>query len=655
MSRFQIYLNGEQVASPKDWSGYDQEVVRDYKKRFLRVTYPATFTLTNESGYASLRALFESDICGLVRFEAYELCGAARYQVCSGSIVLTDCEWDLDKCTVDIEVQDDGIGERIDNNVRIPVSPLAENSKNGAAIQPALQMDIEVFDPSDAEADYLAPTRGMFDWFDAMEHCLRYMTDGNVTVVSEWYEALPDDQRIAIVNGYQLRTGDTAVNSQKLTYDFNAIWLEIANRYNLWMCVRRNNAGQPFISIEPEQSSFTDESSMTLLHQPGVIQSIDTERMYSAIEVGDEDGIANVDLQYSLPYLILQGFSSEKFHFQGVCNIDEVLDLRGKWHADTNTIEKVLIDQPLSDDYDKDTFIIQYNRYNMRAVKSAYLIPESVPYLYNEQMLNVNILNRYALPSDVGSYFNSQGTGFRASGFGPGGWGAITSPSFDGILYFPFPVLSVVDSDVTTPPNENPTGTWDVATQRFTAPAQGYYEFEFYMQHTAENLNGSVQSGVSVVVEHYDVSNTLLSSTIVGLTSGFNSETRANANSIGLVMNTGDYITRTYTRFAASGNFLSYNRGVIIQPLDHYTRTKFVAAGGGVLTSVDPDAARIVKYEYERYVTTGEWNELVNDPRRSVLFSRSSQAPIQAHVMKCNRDVVTGKASFTLLAKKSTI
>ncbi|HNU56666.1 MAG TPA: hypothetical protein PKN30_08740, partial [Flavobacteriales bacterium] len=72
---FDIYLNGTLVASPKDWDGYDQEVVRDYKKRFIRVAYPGTFTMTNESGYPALRSLFVSDMCALVDFEAYETCG----------------------------------------------------------------------------------------------------------------------------------------------------------------------------------------------------------------------------------------------------------------------------------------------------------------------------------------------------------------------------------------------------------------------------------------------------------------------------------------------------------------------------------------------------------------------------------------------------
>ncbi|TXH44719.1 MAG: hypothetical protein E6Q97_32330 [Desulfurellales bacterium] len=649
---YEIYLNGSLVASPKDWDGYEQEIVRDYKKRFLRIAYPGTFTLTNESGAPALRALFEADICTIVRFEAYEVCGSRRYQIVNGYVVATDCEWNINDCTVEIEVQDDAIGARVDNNVRIPVSPMADKSKNGTAITPCQFLDIEVFDPSDPVGDYLSPTRRMFDWLEAMEHCLRYMTDSNVEVVSEWYDDLPVSQKIAICNGYQLRTGDTSDNAQRLTYDFNTIWLEVAKRYNLWISVRRNDAGDSYLAIEPEATMFSDTRAFDLLHQYDLIQSIDIEQMYSSVVVGDEEGIQNLDLQYSLPYLVLQGFSEERFHFQGVCNVDEVLDLTGKWHADTNTIEKVLVVDPTSDDYDKDTFLIQYNSYSLQATKGAYLQPLTNPYLYNEEMLNVNILNRYTLPSDVGAYYNSQDSGFRASGGASGGWGVITSPSF-GCFYFPFGVGGLIANDVTTPPNNNADGNWDIALQRFTAPVQGYYEFGAYVEITLDTTGLNTQAGVRVTFSRYNSSNVLLGTVVSGAAEGFINGTYQGVATGAFVLDAGDYVTRTYERYVCSGT--GSPRTATIQVLGHYTETIFIAAGGGVLTSVDPTAARIVKYEFDRIMPISQWQELVNDPRLGVGVTHTANSLRECHIMKANRDVVSGKTRFTLIAKRSTI
>jgi hypothetical protein len=648
---YEIYLNGALVASPKNWDGYEQEIVRDYKKRFLRIAYPGTFTLTNESGAPALRALFEADICTIVRFEAFEVCGAKRYQIVNGYVVATDCEWNINDCTVEIEVQDDAIGAHVDNNVRIPVSPMSDRSKNGTEIPACQFLDIEVFDPTDAVGDYLTPTRRMFDWLDAMEHCLRYMTDSNVELVSEWYDALPDGEKIALCNGYQLRTGDTAENTQRLTYDFNAIWLEVAKRYNLWISVRRNDVGDSYLAVEPEGTMFNDTVAFDLLHQYDLVQSIDIDQMYSSVIVGDEEGIQNLDLQYSLPYLVLQGFSEERFHFQGVCNVDEVLDLTGKWHADTNTIEKVLVVDPTSDDYDKDIFLIQYNGYSLRAVKGTYLQPNTNPYLYNEQMLNVNILNRYTLPSDVGAYYNSQDLGFRASGGASSGWGPISSPTF-GCFYYPFGAGGLLATDDTTPPNNNADGNWDVALQRFTAPTQGYYQFAAYVQITLNTAGINTQSGVRVTFNRYNSSDVLLGSVISGAAEGFISGIYEGTGIGAFVLDAGDYVTRVYERYVCSGTGVKIS---IIQVLSHYTETQFIAAGGGVLTSVDPGAALIVKYDFERIIPISQWQQLVNDPRLGVGVTHTEGPVRQCHVMKANRDVVSGKARFTLIAKRNTI
>lgn len=649
---FEIYLNGSLVASPKDWDGYEQEIVRDYKKRFLRIAYPGTFTLTNASGYPALRTLLLEDLCSIVRFEAYEVCGAARYQIVNGYVVIADAEWNMNDCTCEIEVQDDAIGARVDNNVRIPVSPLADKSKNGVDITPCPTLSIEVFDPSDDAATYLPEARTMYDWLDAMTHCLQYITDSNIAVTSSWYEALPDDEKIALCNGYQLRTADLASDAKRLTYDFQTLWMEVAKRYNLWIAVKRNDSGVSYLAIEPEADMFSASQPMNLLHQYELVQSIDRDQLYSAVEVGDEDGIQNLDLTYSLPYLVLQGFSQEKFHFQGTCNTDEVLDLTGKWHADTNTIEKVLVTDPTSDDYDKDTFLIQYDAYTNRAVKGDYLIDGSTPYLYNEQMLNVNILNRYTLPSDVGSYYDSSDSGFMASGSGPTGWGPITPPPTIGCYYYDFG-SGLTDTDVTTPPNNNVDGNWDVALQRYTAPAQGYYEFEAYIRNSKTNGDNSIQGGVVVYFYRYDSSDTLLATQLVTLTTAFGEGIFEGTGTAAFVLNAGDYVTRKFQRYACRGSGLSGN-STTIQPLSHFTRTRFIAAGGGVLTKIDTNAARIVRHEFERLIPVSEWQQYVNDPSLGIGISHTN-APKAAHIVKAARDVVSGRTKFTLTSKKEAL
>jgi hypothetical protein len=653
MSAYEFYLNGTVIAQPKEWEGFEQEIVRDYKKRFLRIAYPGTFTLTNASGYLRLRELFEADICSIVSFEAYEVCGNIRYQLAKGSIILSDCKWYLERCTVEVELQDEAIGARLDNNVRIPVSPQAPKSKNGVDIEPCQLLNIDVFDPTDPVADYLTPSRAMFDWLDAMQHCIRYMTDSNIEVVSEWYELLPLDQKIAIVNGYQLRTGDTAEDSIRLTYDFNALWLEIALRYNLWIAVRRDNTGNSYLAIEPEGDMFSGTQAFELLNQYGLIQSIDSEKMYSAIEVGDDDGLPNLDLTYSLPFLVLQGFSKERFHFGGVCNMDEVLELTGKWFADTNTIERVVVIEPTSEDYDKDTFIIQYNSYLGSATKGDYLQPGTNPYLYNQQMLNINILNRYSLPSDVGSYYNSQDSGFLASGYGPFNGQQVNQPSTIGAS-FEYPLtglIAVLYDDDSTPPNNNVGGAWDIPTQRYTAPSQGYYEFLSTLQWTLSFTGVPIACAMVAEYNRYDSGNVLIDTqrppSIYYSVPG----TYTTNAPQGFVMNSGDYVTITWIRrLIRIVGFFAGRAEMNAQ--QHTLQTTFIAAGGGLLTSVDPQEARIVTYEFDRIIPVSQWQQLVNDPRLGIGVSHTDGNSKPCHILKAKRDSVKGKTSFTLITER---
>ena len=586
---------------------------------------------------------------------------------------MADCEWNIEKCTVDVDVQDESISAKVKNNVRIPISPGADRSKNGLVIEPVTPLDISVFDPSAAVGDYITPARKMWDWMDSLRHAIQYMTDGSIEVVSEWYEALPDSERIAIVGGNQLRTADTAELSVRITYDWNDIWLELANRFNLWICVRYDANGIAYLSVEPEADMYVDDVAIEALNQPDLIEYIDRDAIYSAIEVGDDEGLQNLDLTESLPYLVLRGFSKEKFHFQGVCNIDEVLDLVGEWHADSNTIERVLVTQPLEDGYDKDIFIIQYNSYTNNATKGEYV--EAGTYLYNETMQNIEIVNRYNLPSDFGQYFNPVDAGFLASfpGLGPANNDPIEAVAVNAVELFAFPSgQEITYTNDTIFPGTDPDDNWDIAQQRYTAPAQGFYEFVLDTQIilSYEPFSPPVGQpytrpfgGVRVIVERYDSSDTLISTTTLQHVPGFDLRNLPGPWNISFVaqsnLNVGDYVTFTHTRatsrvanpFTPTGP-----RTVIVNPGNNNSvRTTFVATGGGVLTSVDPNAARIVKYEFDRMIPVSEWDILRRDPRSAISTSTSLLLAKTTHASKVTREVVSGNTKFEVIAKRSEI
>lgn len=655
MSLHTVFLNNTEVPIPKDYDRFTQKVERDYDKRLIRVPYPATFTFAG-AGYDFLRQMFLEDICDTVRFRAFETCNGTRYSIIRGEIALSDCKFDLQHCTVEVAVEDDTIGSRIANNFRIPISPRAPLSKNGTTIDAVPITDLLVFNPGDPEPDYLPNARAMFDWYACMQHAIQYMSDGAVTLTSDWYEGLGVAERLALCSGFQLRTASNAEEGIRITYTFEDLWLEVAKRFNLWLSVSRDIQGNPTILLEPEADMFPSTAAFELLWQEGLIQSVDADRLFSAVVVGDEKGLKNLGPVESLPFLVLQTHSEERFHFSGQCNRDVVMELGGQWITDTNIIERVTVLDTTSTDYDADIFIIQYSTYTGAAVKGDYLNPGNGPYLYNELMLNFNILDRYDLPSDVGQYFDASTANFRASHPAPfGTLGQMPQPpnQFEineivlppGYLNFP---------DETTPPNEDPGGNWDQVVT-YTAPAQGYYEFGWEIPWSSTHISfGFAPAEVWFIAEmqRFDSGNVFLGGQRVNSSSRFTSGVSLFTGSFGFVLNTGDYVRFALIR-AIRRNVQGSPGTASIQPQAPASIfTQFVAAGGGVVTTTDPLAPRVIKYEFERLIPISQWQALTNDPRLGVSVSNTGGLLRRAHVLEATRDVERGRTSFTLIAPK---
>lgn len=658
MSVITVYLDGVEVPQPKDFDRYSQKVERDFERRFIRVAYPGTFTFAG-AGYAGLREMFLADTCSVARFEAFDTCGGVRYQLISGDIALADCKWNLRTCTVECSVQDDAIGARIDNNFRVPVSPTSSRSKNDTDITPVTAWDVSVFDPQEDLPDYLPDDRKMYDWLDCITHAVQYISDGAVSVISPWYDDLPMLERIALCNGYHLRTHDMSADALLVTYTLEKLWMEVATRYNLWMCVSRDNSGAPVIIIDHEDDMFSTLVAMDILHIDGLVQSVDADRLYSAVVVGDKEGLRNITPTESLPFLLLQTHSEERLHFAGQCNRDLVMDLSGEWISDTNIIERVLVLDTTSTDYDKDIFLVQYSAYDGSAVKGTYLNEGAAPYLYNEQLLNINILNRYTLPSDVGQYTADQDASFRAQHTGP------SSQTTQIVLNQPAGMFATNEypwnavggihfDDDFTPPNHDPLALWD-GVNKYTAAFQGFHQFGWGIPWVAihNTIVGSAPAQVKLILnmQLFDSSDTFIQQQRYWSPASVVSGLKNFSGSLGFVMNPGDYvlyqIVVEVTRIGGGGSTVS----IQITP-GYYAYTSFIAHGGGQVTDVDPLASRIIKYEFDRLIPTSQWNELLRDPRKAIRISDGAGPFRVCHVLEAERDAVKGSTSFTLIANK---
>jgi hypothetical protein len=646
---FTHYINGSQVQEPLGWRDFAQEITRDREKRTIAIKYPGTATFT-KSVYTALRSLFIANDCTIVTYEAWETCGTTTILILRADIILADCKWNLARCTVECSLVDDGIGSRITNNLKVPISPGAPKTKNGEPLTAVAPFSLRVFD---TVTGAYGTTRNAFDWLECMEHAVRYITDSNVTLVSQWYNNLPDDERLAITTGYQLRTGNPAPGDDRVVYNFEDLFGEVALKYNLWMTVQRDLSGNPFVVVEPESVFYSATVAASFPWTDNLIQSIDREQLWATVRVGSQDGIKNQDAVQSLPYLLLQGFSDEVFHFEGVCNTDAELNLVSKWGIDTNLIQKVLDGDT---GFEETTFLIQYTESTGDATGSDWFTPGGLPLLYNEQLMNINVLNRYDMPSNIGSFYNALDASFAAESLVASTpyTDATIAPSFSVLATAPFPAII-----------SDPGGNY--APNDYTAPAQGYYVFNVLRlwEVTANTFpvlfsGGQKRAESRIVFQRFDVFNTLIAQ--ASFTSGPLTVTPQLLSPVGpythevtqgFVLNVGDYV-RVQFGFAttSSGDPLATGSITMRDRPSSTFGTTFVATGGGVITSVDPGAARVVVYEFERITTAARWEDMTTDPSLAVEVSENADLRT-GNILSASRNIYKGTTYYTLIAKRS--
>lgn len=645
-----FYLDGEEIGQPKEWEKYTQEVTRDHKLRMIRVDYPATFTLTG-GAYQLLRSKFLTDQCSFVSFVAFDECGGVRRQTAAGKIVPSDCEWNLPRCTVEVSLLDEGIGARIATNLKLPIFPEAPRSKNGVTIAPVVPQSIEMFDPSAPLGTYLPALRRVCDWYECLKHAINFVSDDVIATTSDWYtNDIGGNARPGIADGFQLRVGD-GNTERRLSYSLESLWLELAQRFNLWMIVKRDDLGNVSIAIEKESTTYPDSVSIELLDQDNLVQSFDLGKLYGSVQVGDTDALSNVDGVYSLPPISLQGFIEEEFFFTGDCNQDEQLKLSSKWIADSNAIESVVVDG--SEDFDDDTFVVMFSALAGRAEKSDFLFPGTVPYIYNADLLNVRILNRYDLPSNVGSYIQAPNADFRVqTQTTPTPW-LQTSLPYGGTNTHTFASPFTNDS---TAGNFDPNNVYDTTLNRFTAPTQGYYvlglSFTWQLSVPGGGAFTLYNTRPVPVLRRYSATNVLLQTVALPPGAVRNvAGSYAYTETVGLALAPGDYVIAD-TVFEAARPFDPAPIVGIVQRFAASFFTTYVAEGGGILTNIDPLAARVVSYKFARALNAEQWARVLLDPSLGVSVSHTGGDPKRCHIEKAERNLLKGTTTFVLVTNR---
>lgn len=666
-------VNGIQVEEPERYTDLKEEVERSVTNRLISGKFPFQLSFIGD-GYALLRSYYLDDYCTIVPYELQQYVSGIWTRISLGEIIVADITFELTRGKANTTITDLGAGSRIMPNKDIVIYPSADKTKNGDDVTPAPALSIEIYDPAAALGTYLSPARTGYDWLACMDHLVQSISDGRVTVVSDWYNALPDDERYAMFNGSEVRSHNTATFAPG--FNFTDLFNGLARPYDLWAAVE-SNGDDAILRIEPSAYFFGSGTGPSFPNTDGLEQSVDTRLLYQLVRLGSEGAVKNelADAAYSLPYITLRTFSKEEFHLEGTCNTDSILDLTNKFVTDTNAIEHAAINS--SNGNDEKVFIIQYDQNTNKAVKGEYLDPGVPPYLYNPGLYNEQIINRYRLPAAGVVYYAPQTAEFRAEY-------TTANPSFQNLA-------STLGTDTTTTtqvfdndyaaPNNDVANNWGNGTtqgnpvssadSRYTAPAQGFYQFSELLiweiaQNTAQDaliIGSSTPALASIaartIYSRFSSGNTLLQSAVY--TSVFAEQvtqgTFEQTFQHGFSLNTGDYVvvTRLFISTPAQGTIFgpspSFSTDVRFLPGSSLF-TSFVALGGGRLTPPDPDQYYATLLKFKRHLSITEWLAYKADISQQISVSENENMRI-GYVRKISRTVHNGETEWEIICNRN--
>ena len=683
------YINDQLVDEPAEWEGLTEELVRDYDERMIYVRYPNNLTFVG-GGYSTLRTIFEDGYCNTATYRLEKQCGDGWDTLFDAVIIIADITWNLSKCTADTPITDTSVGAKILNNKNVEVFAGAARTKNGLGLTPVPPIALEYF--NETTGAYSPNLRNTYDWGLCMAHLLSFISDNTITFQSDWYTNLPDDEKFGLVTGVELRTfsGDTRTPSYNFKDLFGFVWKSdnlmagiVDNVFRLETADYWNGTGE----------------LVTYLNQEDLEQSIDTDMLYARVRMGSEDAIKNEDAdpQYPLIYVGLRTFAEEEYTLEGQCNTDTALELVLPFVVCTNAISDTL---GANDDLDERVFVVQYTESTSRATQGVYLADPGPPYLYNERFLNINVINRWDLPSAGISYYSDVNASFRAEyTVGPTAPATITINPTGAASATTTTNRWQFDNDYTAPNFDignnwgNGTGAGTPVSQansRYTAPIQGYYTINVVNRLRILSVTPPVPVGTNpipntrifilarTIWRHFNSAGTLLNTYTspspfppftgpVLPTSAYQIRGVVGTFDItheqGMYLQATDYVEVGFSIVGYTSNNIQ-GIGFPQNPASPmsieysilngtYCETTFVATFGGEVTPPDPDAYYATVLEFTRHIDDQTWAAAKADYSLLMGIAPDGSTVRKGYLRNVSRRVYDGETEVELIANRN--
>lgn len=556
----------------------------------------------------------------------------------------TDVEYNATKNTYEVQLEDDNFGAFIKSGSKQKISVGAALTRNGETLTTITADSVTIFTPS--TGINIVTNARIFDLLDVMELLVSYLSDNSIAFESEEFFAY----RYGLTKHYYINTAglgtvpDNSISFYELMDFYNKC-------FNAWFWIDLSEE-TPVMRLDTEADLMSDFIDISFTDVDELKVTFDQDLFYSAVRVGSSRAIIDRGaLVYQLPYTPLIGFSEEVVNSRSETTLDNELDLTiPNFVCDTNKIEKYIIAPVTDAEYDEEHVIIQYADLIDQATKGQYGISGSNR-LYNESLINKNILNNHYLPSELVSEIGTDTDGFLAY---------ITSNT--AVAGTSTPMIFDDDNVLGSDPGAN----YDNTSGEYTIPADGTYRFRADMWLETTSLMqtyGGLLNGVriNVTFARNGVTQQTQTTDTFGITQSplntikeyegfYEAGDKISVNVQTLFLNS----SGTGTNTASLLGTFTYTDNDGAQRIGGCSfSTVFVYNSGGAVVTPDTLDYPAVNYDFIKDINLSDWKKLKQNPIQGIKVDTNGKNTSTAWIKRISRNWITGKSDVTLFTKLS--
>lgn len=418
---FQFEISGTLIKeTPLEFSEWTERVVYDRARATLLIELPNEHTFAGD-GYAFIKGKydelgFNSAIDVTIRKQDSSVSPWAV--VTEGQIPLTSCEFNFKQATVTVRITDQTYNSKIRVNSSAGVYVFNPKSKNGVDILSYVPTNLNMSLHNQGTGAY---TTGYYayDLLEVLEHCARWMSDGEIGVVSNWYDglsldfgtsAVSDLHKIAIMSGEEIKQVGSDIPP---VISWDTLTEFTSRALGLVASVEVNSDGNTQIRFEPEEDTEGTEIA-SISNVSEVVRGINTQLIYSDVRVGSRHYIKDegADDGYPLPLVPGMTHGEEDMYLEGTANVGRTKDLTTEICTDTNAIYD-LFQLGDHEDFDDRVFAIEYaeDKGTNKSMRGQWF---SSNYLYNRNLITGEIVKRHRWTSNVLTKYGNDDDTFLA-------------------------------------------------------------------------------------------------------------------------------------------------------------------------------------------------------------------------------------------------